>query len=99
MCPSLPLNMSVQAFTRHNSTNNQANRQTHLHPARLDPRLVAELDQSHQHGQPQPADQDVEDSRHVAQTERARLVLSAQIGGQEGPVVAHRVTTSSQFSG
>ena len=57
---------------------------THLHPLRLDPRLVAELDQSHQHGQAQPTNKNVEDSRHVAQTERARLVLSAQKGGVRG---------------
>lgn len=51
---------------------------THLHPPRLDPRFVAELDQSHEHGQAQPTNQDVEHAGHVAQTERARFVLSAR---------------------
>lgn len=51
---------------------------THLHPSWLNPRLVAELDQSHQHGQAQPTNQDVENSSYIAQTERASFVLSAQ---------------------
>lgn len=54
---------------------------THLHPSWLDPGLVAELDQSDEHGQPQPTNQNIKHSRHVAQTECARLVLSAQRGG------------------
>lgn len=57
---------------------------THLHSPGLDPGLVAELDQSHQHGEAKPANQDVEDPRHVAQTERARLVLLVQKGGGRG---------------
>lgn len=48
---------------------------THLHSPWLNAWLVAELHQSYQHGEPQPADQDVEHPRHVAQTECARLVL------------------------
>lgn len=48
----------------------------HLHPARLQSRLVAEVQQRHQHGHAQAANQNVEDSRHVAQAQRACLVLS-----------------------
>lgn len=62
----------------------------HLHSPRLDAWLVAELHQGHQHGEPQPADQDVEDPRHIAQTERAGLVLSAQIDGWKTGTWRHR---------
>lgn len=50
----------------------------HLHSARLGPRLVAELHQRHQHGQAQATDQDVEDSGHIAEAQRARLVLQGR---------------------
>lgn len=59
----------------------RSNAGTHLHSPRLDAWLVAELHQGHQHGEPQPANQDVEHPRHIAQTERACLVLSAQTDG------------------
>ena len=41
----------------------------HLHSLGLVARLVAELDEGHQHGQTQAPDEDVEDPRHVAQAE------------------------------
>lgn len=48
----------------------------HLHSLGLVARLVAELDEGHQHGQAQTAHQDVEDAGHVAQAESlGRLVL------------------------
>lgn len=48
----------------------------HLHSLGLVARLVAEFDEGHQHGQAQAPDEDVEDPRHVAQTEGlGRLVL------------------------
>lgn len=62
----------------------------HLHSPRLDAWLVAELHQGHQHGEPQPADQDVEDPRHIAQTERAGLVLSAQTDGWKTGTWSHQ---------
>lgn len=40
----------------------------HLHSLGLVARLVAEFDESHQHGQAQAPNEDVEDPRHVAQT-------------------------------
>lgn len=56
----------------------------HLHSARLGPRLVAELHQRHQHGQAQATNQDVEDSRHIAEAQRAGLVLEGGRGGGRG---------------
>lgn len=48
----------------------------HLHSLGLVARLVAELDEGHQHGQAQAPHQDVEDPRYVAETESlGRLVL------------------------
>lgn len=48
----------------------------HLHSLGLVARLVAELDEGHQHGQAQAPHQDVEDPGHVAQAEGlGRLVL------------------------
>lgn len=48
----------------------------HLHALGFSPRLVAELDQGHQHGQAQAAHQDVEDPSHVGQAQSlGRLVL------------------------
>lgn len=48
----------------------------HLHSLGLVARLVAEFNEGHQHGQAQAPDEDVEDPRHVAQTEGlGRLVL------------------------
>lgn len=48
----------------------------HLHALGFGPRLVAELDQGHQHGQAQTAHKDVEDPGHVGQAQSlGRLVL------------------------
>lgn len=56
----------------------------HLHSARLGPGLVAEFHQCHEHGQAQASDQDVEDPRHVAQAQSARLVLQEWEGDGTG---------------
>lgn len=51
----------------------------HLHALGFGPRLVAELDQGHQHGQAQAAHQDVEDPGHVGQAQGLRrLVLEGR---------------------
>lgn len=63
---------------------------THLHSSGLNTGFVAELDQRHHHSQSQPPDQNVEHSGHIAQTERTRLVLSEQRGGQGEPITAQR---------
>lgn len=44
-------------------------RRVHLHSLGLISRLVAELDEGHQHGQAQPPDQDVEDPSHVTEAQ------------------------------
>lgn len=46
-----------------------------FHSLGLGPRLVAELDQSHHHGQPEASDQDIENPSNIAQAQSARLVL------------------------
>lgn len=46
-----------------------------LHSLGLGPRLVAELDQCHHHGQPQASHKDIEHARDIAQAQSARLVL------------------------
>lgn len=46
-----------------------------FHSLGLGPRLVAELDQSHHHGQPEAPDQDIENPSNIAQAQSARLVL------------------------
>lgn len=47
----------------------------HLHSFGFGSGLVTELNQSHQHGQTESSDQNVEDPSHVAQAEGARLLL------------------------
>lgn len=46
-----------------------------FHSLGLGPRLVAELDQCHHHGQPQASHQDIEHASNIAQAQSARLVL------------------------
>ena len=46
-------------------------RHRHLGLLALGAGLIAELDQGHQHGEHEAADQDVEDPRHVAQGQLA----------------------------
>ena len=53
----------------------------HLHALGFGPRLVAELDQGHQHGQAKAANQDVEDPGDVGQAQSLRrLVLESGRG-------------------
>lgn len=47
----------------------------HLHSFRLSSWLVTKLNQSHEHGQTKSPDENVEDSRYVAQTEGTGLLL------------------------
>lgn len=47
----------------------------HLHSFRLGSGLVTELNQGHQHGQTESADQNVEDPGHVAQAQGTGLLL------------------------
>lgn len=46
-----------------------------FHSLGLGPRLVAELDQRHHHGQPEASDKDIENPGNVAQAQSACLVL------------------------
>lgn len=46
-----------------------------FHSLGLGPRLVAELDQCHHHGQPQASHKDIEHASNIAQAQSARLVL------------------------
>lgn len=55
----------------------------HLHAFGLGSRLVAELNQCHQHGQAKTAHKDVEDSGHVGQTQSLRRLI-LETGGREG---------------
>lgn len=55
----------------------------HLHAFGLGSRLVAELNQRHQHGQAKTAHKDVEDSGHVGQTQSLRRLI-LETGGREG---------------
>lgn len=56
----------------------------HLHALGFGPRLVAELDQGHQHGQAQSAHQDVEDPGYVGQAQGlGRLVLQEKESREE----------------
>lgn len=55
----------------------------HLHAFGLGSRLVAELNQRHQHGQTKTAHKDVEDSSHVGQTQSLRRLI-LETGGREG---------------
>lgn len=57
----------------------------HLHAFGLGSRLVAELNQRHQHGQAKTAHKDVEDSSHVGQAQGLRrLILEMEGGGGVG---------------
>lgn len=55
----------------------------HLHSLGLVARLVAELDEGHQHCQTQAPDQDVEDPRHIAQAEGLRRLVLQPAGREE----------------
>lgn len=58
----------------------------HLHALGFGPWLVAELNQSHQHGQTQASNKDVEDPGHIGQAQSlGRLVLKTRgMGVEEG---------------
>lgn len=57
----------------------------HLHAFGLGSRLVAELNQRHQHGQAKTAHKDVEDSSHIGQAQSLRrLILETRGAGRRG---------------
>lgn len=53
----------------------------HLHAFGFGPRLVAELDQRHKHGEAQAAHEDVEDPGHVRQAQGLRRLVLWSAGG------------------
>lgn len=67
-----------QNYKKKKNLNKWLSTKTYLHPPGLNPRLVAELNQSHQHGQPESTNQNVEYSGYITETESTRLVLSSQ---------------------